>query len=61
MGFSLVEGVEGEEGAEISGHDCEFCFLSLFFVFSLFFFFGGVLAGLDCNWDLHLMFGMCCC
>lgn len=39
MGFSLIEGVEGEEGAEISGHDCEFFFFFLFyFFFSLFFF-----------------------
>lgn len=54
VGFSLVEGVEGEEGAEGSGHDCEiffFSFLSLFFFFFVFFFLGWRLAGLDCSWD----------
>lgn len=63
MGFSLVEGVEGEEGAESSGHDCEvfFSFLSLFFFFLFFFLWWRRLAGLDCNWDLHLIFGMCYC
>lgn len=46
MGFSLVEGVEGEEGADSSGHDCEFFFFFLFsFSFFWSLFFGGVWLG----------------
>lgn len=63
MGFSLVEGVEGEEGAESSGHDCEFSFFFLFSFYFLFFFFGGVWLGwiaigiaLDV-WDVLLLNG----
>lgn len=57
MGFSLVEGVEGEEGAESSGHDCEvffFFFLSLFFFSVLFLWWRFGWVGLQLG--LHLMF-----